>query len=113
MSSSIHPMSQASQQSRKSQGSNGSPMGRGYQSTPLTDLNDIARDEETPPFVISHPARSDKQKVAKKKGKRVVESSESYTAQLLDCGSELKQRQASREGIQRKKNRSVKKKVGS
>ncbi|CAL1372151.1 unnamed protein product [Linum trigynum] len=72
-------MSQASQQSRKSQGSDGSPMGRGYQSTPLIDLDDIAGDEETPPLVIS---RRDKQKAAKMKGKGVAEPSESY---LLNC----------------------------
>ncbi|CAL1411094.1 unnamed protein product [Linum trigynum] len=91
----------SSHQSRISQGSDGSPMCRGYQSTPPTNLNDTEGDEETPPFVgetppfveetppfvISRPAGLDKQKAAKKKGKGVAEPSESYTAQLLDYGS--------------------------
>ncbi|CAL1355776.1 unnamed protein product [Linum trigynum] len=85
----------SSNQSRMSQGSGGSPMGLGYQSAPQTYLNDTEGDEETPQFigetppfveetpqfVISRPARCDKQKAVKKKGKGVVESSESYTAQ--------------------------------
>ncbi|CAL1380654.1 unnamed protein product [Linum trigynum] len=100
----------SSNQSRMSQGSDGSLMGLGYQSTPQTDLNDT---KETKKLHHSseklHPS-SEKlhhslylalldatyRRRLRRKKRGAAESSESYTAQLMEVGGDLKERHASR-----------------